>query len=102
MGRTNTHRWRCARSKPALFRLAVHRLRLQTKRYGIARLEAGPDVTSIQFVPNPPVEPMKLIKLIQTRRDYKLSGQDRLKIERSCPTLEKRLALVTEFLKEIS
>ncbi|MBI5329544.1 MAG: transcription-repair coupling factor [Betaproteobacteria bacterium] len=81
--------------------MAVHRLRLQTKRYGIARLEAGPDSTSIQFIPNPPVEPMKIIKLIQTRRDYKLSGQDRLRIERPCPTLEKRLALVTEFLREI-
>jgi transcription-repair coupling factor (superfamily II helicase) len=82
--------------------MGVHRLRLETKPFGIARLESGPDVTSIQFTPNPPFDPMKLIKLIQTRRDFKLAGQDKLKIERACPTLEKRLSLVRMFLSEIS
>jgi transcription-repair coupling factor (superfamily II helicase) len=80
----------------------VHRLRLETRRYGIARLDVGPQAASIQFVPNPPVDPMKLIKLIQTRREYKLSGQDRLKIEKSSPTLEKRVELVRTFLGEIA
>ncbi|HNF90284.1 MAG TPA: transcription-repair coupling factor, partial [Thiobacillaceae bacterium] len=61
--------------------LAVHRLRLETKRFGIARLDVGPEASSIQFIPNPPVDPMKLIKLIQTKREYRLAGQDRLKIE---------------------
>ena len=82
--------------------LAVHRLRLETKRFGIARLDVGPDAASIQFVPNPPVDPMKLIKLIQTKREYKLAGQDRLKIEKAAPTLEKRLELVRGFLREIT
>ncbi len=81
--------------------LAVHRLRLDTRRYGIARLDVGPEASSIQFVPNPPVDPMKLIKLIQTRREYKLAGQDRLKIEKAAPTLEKRVELVRGFLREI-
>jgi transcription-repair coupling factor (superfamily II helicase) len=82
--------------------LAVHQLRLDTKRFGIERLEAGPEVTSIQFISNPPVDPMKLIKLIQSRREFKLAGQDKLRIEMPCPTLEKRLALVRKFLAEIS
>ncbi|KAF0101096.1 MAG: mfd [bacterium] len=82
--------------------LAVHRLRLDTKRYGIARLDVGPESASIQFVPNPPVDPMKLIQLIQTKREYKLAGQDRLKIEKASPTLEKRVELVRGFLREIA
>jgi transcription-repair coupling factor (superfamily II helicase) len=82
--------------------MAVHQLRLETRRYGIDRLEAGPEVTSIQFVANPPVEPMKLIKLIQSRREFKLAGQDRLRIDIPSPTLDKRLALVRNFLAEIS
>jgi transcription-repair coupling factor (superfamily II helicase) len=88
--------------EPAQALLAVHRLRLDTKRHGIARLDVGPDSASIQFVPNPPVDPMKLIKLIQTRREYKLAGQDRLKIEKAAPTLEKRVELVRGFLREIA
>ena len=82
--------------------LAVHRLRLDTQRFGIARLEVGPEAASIQFVPNPPVDPMKLIKLIQSKREYKLAGQDRLKIEKASPTLEKRVELVRGFLREIA
>ena len=82
--------------------IAVHRLRLETQRFGIERLEAGPEVTSIQFVPNPPVDPCKLIRLIQTKREFKLAGQDKLRIERSSPTLESRLSLVRSFLEEIS
>ena len=82
--------------------LAVHRLRLETRRFGIERLEAGPEITRIQFVPNPPLDPMKLIKLIQSRREFKLAGPDKLRIERACPTLEKRLSLVRDFLAEIS
>ena len=81
--------------------LAVHRLRLETRRYGIARLDVGPDSASIQFVPNPPIEPMKLIKLIQTRHEYKLAGPDRVRIDRPCPGLEQRLGLVNDFLREI-
>ena len=81
--------------------LAIHRLRLETRRYGIARLDVGPDSASIQFVPNPPIEPIKLIKLIQTRREFKLAGPDRVRIEKNSPGLEQRLGLVMEFLREI-
>ncbi len=88
--------------EPAQTLLAVHRLRLDTQRFGIARLDVGPDAASIQFVPDPPVDPMKLIKLIQTKREYKLAGPDRLKIDKASPTLEKRIDLVRGFLREIA
>jgi transcription-repair coupling factor (superfamily II helicase) len=87
--------------EPAQVLMAVHRLRLETRRFGIERLESGSDITSIQFVANPPFDPMKLIKLIQTRREFKLAGPDRLRIEKSCPSLEKRLGLIHEFMNQI-
>jgi transcription-repair coupling factor (superfamily II helicase) len=87
---------------PAHTLLALHRLRLETKPFGIARLNVGPDGANIQFEPNPPIDPLKLIKLIQTKREYKLAGQDRLKITKDCPTLEKRVELVKNLLREIS
>ncbi len=88
--------------EPAHALLAVHRLRLETKPFGIARLTVGPDGANIQFEPNPPIDPLKLIKLIQTKREYKLAGQDRLKIAKDCPTLEKRVELVKNLLREIA
>ena len=88
--------------EPAHTLLAVHRLRLETRPFGIARLTVGPDGANIQFEPNPPIDPLKLIKLIQTKREYKLAGQDRLKIAKDCPTLEKRVELVKNLLREIA
>ncbi len=82
--------------------LAVHRLRLETKPFGIRRLAVSSEGANIQFEPNPPIDPLKLIKLIQSRREYKLAGQDKIKIERDCPGLEQRLELIRGFLKEVT
>ncbi|MDO9227742.1 MAG: transcription-repair coupling factor [Pseudomonadota bacterium] len=88
--------------EPAEALMAVHRLRLETKPFGIARLAVSSGGASIQFEPNPPFDPMKLIKLIQTKREYKLAGQDKVKIEKDCATLGKRLELIRGFLREIA
>ena len=87
---------------PAEALMAVHRLRIETKPYGISRLAVGSEGATLQFEPNPPFEPIKLIKLIQTRREYKLAGQDKLKIEKPCPGLNQRVELIRGFLKEIA
>jgi len=88
--------------EPAEALLGVHRLRLETKPFGIARLAVSSEGASIQFEPNPPFDPMKLIKLIQTKREYKLAGQDKLKINKDCPGLAQRLELIRGFLREIA
>jgi len=88
--------------EPAEALLGVHRLRLETKPFGISRLAVSSEGASIQFEPNPPFDPMKLIKLIQTKREYKLAGQDKLKIVKDCPGLSQRLELIRGFLREIA
>ena len=88
--------------EPARTLIEVHRLRIRTQPLGITRLEAGPQSASVQFVPNPPIDPARLIKLIQTRREYKLAGQDRLRIEQGGATLNERLAIIGGFLREIA
>ena len=88
--------------EPARTLLAVHRLRIRTQPLGIARLEVGPKTANVQFVPNPPIDPARLIRLIQSRREYKLAGPDRLRIERGGADLEQRLAVISEFLREIA
>jgi len=79
-----------------------HRLRLLGKPLGIARIDASDSVIQLHFIPNPPIEPMKIIKLIQTRKNYKLAGQDRLRIEIKTENLKSRVAEIRKTFTELS
>jgi len=86
---------------PARVLLATHRLRLDTQPLGIVKLDAGDKAVSLQFMPNPPIDPMRIITLIQNRREYKLAGPDRLRIERASCDLDSRLGTVRDILAAI-
>ncbi len=79
-----------------------HRLRLLAKPLGISKVDASSEAIVIQFVPNPPIDPMKIITLIQSRRYVKMSGQDRLRIELKHDDLKQRVLAVVNFFKELS
>ena len=51
--------------EPAIALVASHRLRLAAKPLGVRKVDAGPERTMIQFVPNPPFDPAKLILRMQ-------------------------------------
>jgi transcription-repair coupling factor (superfamily II helicase) len=53
----------------------------------------------VQFEANPPIDPMRIINLIQKDRNYRLAGQDKLVLKRHCATLADRVAAVkTSFI----
>src|SRR4030065_2257763 len=58
-----------------------HRLRILAKPIGISKVDASAEAIQIQFVPNPPIDPMKVITMIQSKRHIKMAGQDKLKID---------------------
>ncbi len=64
---------------PARALLDTHRLRLAAKTLGIMKVDANADSILLQFVPQPPIDPGRIIQLIQTRRDIKLAGENRLR-----------------------
>ena len=64
---------------PARALLDTHRLRLIAKPLGIVKVDASGDGILLQFVPQPPIDPGRIIQLIQTRRDIKLAGENRLR-----------------------
>lgn len=84
--------------EPAQALLACHRLRLAAKPLGVARIDAGPERTALQFVNEPPFDPGKLIALVQRDGRIRFAGPDRVRIERAAPALADRLALVRDFL----
>jgi len=79
-----------------------HRLRIHGKPLGIARIDASENAIQLQFVPNPPIDPMKIIKLIQTKRNYKLAGPDRLRIDIKVTDLKARVAEVRKVFAELA
>ena len=81
--------------------LESHRLRLLCRPLGIVKLDATANGVNVQFEPNPPIEPLTIIDLIQKNRSYKLAGQDKLSLVRSCPTLAERTAAAKELLRQL-
>ncbi len=82
--------------------IETHRLRLLGKPLGIAKLDAGPAAIQLQFVKNPPIEPLKIIQLIQSDRAYKLAGPDKLGWQKATATLRERVAAVKELLRRLA
>ena len=83
----------------ALFDL--HRLRVQARPYGIQKIDAGPAVMNIHFRPNPPIDPMRIIELVQKNRSVKLAGNDKLRIERAYPDAKDRAQYVRDVLRAL-
>ncbi len=86
---------------PAKILLDCHRLRLVARPMGVAKLDASDSAIVIQFAKTTSVDPMKIIQLIQTKRNYKLAGQDRLRVESNLPDPALRAARVKELLGEL-
>jgi transcription-repair coupling factor (superfamily II helicase) len=88
--------------EPAKTLIEVHRLRILSKPLGIARLDISSEGMLVQFVPNPPIDPGKIILLIQQKRNYKLAGPDKLRIEARLPLVTDRVEAAKAVFRELS
>ena len=61
--------------------IETHRLRIAAVPLGIRKIDKGAEAVTLHFIPNPPVDAIKIIALVQKNRQIKLAGQDRLRIE---------------------
>jgi transcription-repair coupling factor (superfamily II helicase) len=64
--------------------LACHRLRIEGKPLGLRKVDAHAEAITLQFGPDTPLEPHDLIMLLQSRRDFRLMGPDRLRVNLAC------------------
>ena len=81
--------------------LDCHHLRILAKPLGISKLDASGEAIQIQFVPNPPIDPMKIITMIQSKRHIKMTGQDKLRIELKYGDLHQRVLAIKSFFKDL-
>lgn len=81
--------------------LDCHRLRIAAKPLGITRIDASAESIQIQFIPDPPINPAEIIKLIQSGREYSLSGPDRLKVQVQIVDVNKRVMRIKELIQKL-
>ena len=82
--------------------LDTHRLRLQSTPLGITRIDASGEAIMMQFGPNPAIPPERIIHFIQSRRDARLAGQDRLRFTIHTADYKERVAKVRELLSALA
>jgi transcription-repair coupling factor (superfamily II helicase) len=82
--------------------LETHRLRILAKPLGIAKIDAHAESVTFQFMPKPPIDAMKIIALVQSSRNMKLSGQDRLRLTVNAPELAARVAAIRSTIAALS
>jgi len=79
----------------------THRLRVLAKPYGVVKIDANPKLMSITFRPNPPIDAMKIIALVQKNKNVKLAGNDKLRIEREFADPKDRAQYVRDVLRAL-
>ncbi|HET20270.1 MAG TPA: transcription-repair coupling factor, partial [Chromatiales bacterium] len=88
--------------QPAQNLLRQASLRLRAQALGIRKLEAGPQGGRLAFDPEPPIDPMIIIKLMQQEpKTYQLGGQDTLRFTAPLEEPEKRFAFVEQLLNTL-
>ena len=87
--------------EPAQMLLDCHRLRIAAKPLGISKVDASSEAIQIQFVTNPPIDPMKIITMIQSKRHIKMAGQDKLRITLKYGDVAQRVLAVKNFFNEL-
>ena len=86
---------------PAQMLLDSHRLRIAAGPLGISKVDASSESIMVQFVPNPPIDPIKIISLIQNKQHIKMAGQDKLRIELKYGDLHQRVLAIRNFFNDL-
>jgi transcription-repair coupling factor (superfamily II helicase) len=80
----------------------THRLRIAAAPFGIAKIDAHAESVTFHFLPKPPIDPMRVIALVQKNRKYTLSGQDRLRMKVDAPEVSARIGAIRATLHALS
>jgi transcription-repair coupling factor (superfamily II helicase) len=68
---------------------------------GVRKIDANDAAISMQFLPNPPIDAMKIIDLVQKNRHIKLAGNEKIRIERELREPKDRAQMVRDVLRSL-
>ena len=67
---------------PTKHLFAITELKLEATRLGLRKLELGPQGGRVHFLAQPNVDPMSVIRLIQSQpKHYAMDGPDKLRVK---------------------
>ena len=81
--------------------IETHRLRVLANTVGIIKIDAHNEAAVLHFKPNPPIDGLRVIQLVQKNRNIKLNGQDKIRITASMPELGTRVSQIKNTIKEL-
>jgi transcription-repair coupling factor (superfamily II helicase) len=89
--------------EPAKNLFSVTELKLEAQPFGIRKIEAGPASGRILFGDHPAIDPVRMVKLIQTRpKEFKLDGGDKLKFFKDMEDPRGRVQQVASVLQQLT
>ncbi|MDB5763436.1 MAG: mfd [Herminiimonas sp.] len=86
---------------PAKALVETHRLRVAAKPVGIVKIDAHGESAVLQFLPDPPIDALRIIELIQKNRHIRLNGPDKLRITANMPDLAARVSQVKATIRAL-
>jgi len=85
------------------FLFGITNLKLKAQPLGIRKIEAGPESGRIIFEETPKIDPMHLIRLIQSRpKEFKLDGSNKLRFYKDLSDRTKRIDQIASLLDQIT
>jgi transcription-repair coupling factor (superfamily II helicase) len=89
--------------EPAKHLFTVTELKLAAQPLGIRKIEAGPKGGRLLFQPDPAIDPLRVIQLIQAKpKELKLDGGDKLRFAAELATPESRVGYLNALLQTLS
>lgn len=88
--------------EPAQALVETHRLRIQAKTVGIIKIDAHTEAAVMQFVPNPPIDAIRIIEIIQKNKHIRLNGPEKLKVTAKMPNLDARVAQIKSTIRSLT
>jgi transcription-repair coupling factor (superfamily II helicase) len=79
----------------------THRMRVAAKALGIIKIDATPRLAVVTFKPNPPIDAMVILDLIQRHKHIKLAGNEKLRIEREVLAVTDRVTMLREVMRAL-
>ena len=87
--------------QPVTTLLESHRLRLAAKALGITAIDASSDALTLTFGKHTSVEPADIILLMQSNKNYRMAGADKLRVTAVMEDVETRVKTVRAVLKKL-
>ena len=56
----------------------------------------------MQFLPNPPIDAIRIIELIQKNKNIRLNGPEKLRITAKMPNLDARVAQIKSTIRSLT